>query len=239
MRKLELWSDYTREEVHDIFSPQTKFTAQAGTWGLHGIVRIPDRTGDWVFFVTFGRIQGDHVFDESITDDGVLSWQSQPRQSLKDDIIQELIRHDERLNGIHLFLRTDNRSSYIYLGPLGYLTHDSEREQPVHFQWQILEWPAPAELLERVGLKPMAPLAGSAPGSVVDIIPFTANLLEVVDSPPRRAARVGVTTQEFRQTKAPDYAAKDLRNRRLGMKGEELVLTWERSRLAAAGRQDR
>ena len=60
MRVLKLWDDYTREEVHGIFSPNTRFTPQAGTWGLQGIVRVPARQGDWVFFVTFGQEQGDH-----------------------------------------------------------------------------------------------------------------------------------------------------------------------------------
>ena len=73
MTTLTLWSDYSREEVHSIFSPNTVFTPQAGTWGLRGIVKIPDREGDFVFFVTFGQEQGDHAFDESITTDGVLS----------------------------------------------------------------------------------------------------------------------------------------------------------------------
>jgi hypothetical protein len=55
MRALRLWDDYTREEVHGIFSPNTRFTPQARTWGLQGIVRVPARQGDWVFFVTFGK----------------------------------------------------------------------------------------------------------------------------------------------------------------------------------------
>lgn len=82
MRALIPYEDYSREEVHAIFAPGTAFTPQSGTWGLHGIVPIPNRPGDFVFFVTFGQQQGEHVFDEGITEDGVLSWQSQPRQSL-------------------------------------------------------------------------------------------------------------------------------------------------------------
>ena len=34
---------YNREEIHGIFSPDTDFTPQAGTWGLHGIVKIPEK----------------------------------------------------------------------------------------------------------------------------------------------------------------------------------------------------
>ena len=93
----ELGKEYTRESIHAIFSPQTTFTPQTGTWGLQGMARIPDRQSDWVFFVTFGKEQGDHIFDESITDDGVLSWQSQPAQKLTSKVIQELIHHDERM----------------------------------------------------------------------------------------------------------------------------------------------
>jgi hypothetical protein len=83
MRNLELWQTYSRQEVHEIFSPDTAFTPQTGTWGLQGIVKFPERPGSFVFFVTFGTRQGDHDFDESISDYGVLTWQSQPKQRLK------------------------------------------------------------------------------------------------------------------------------------------------------------
>jgi len=90
MTTLKLWEHYSRSDVHQIFSPDTNFTPQAGTWGLQGMVRIPERAGDWVFFVTYGQRQGEHEFDESITHDGVLSWQSQPAQDLNHQSIKEL-----------------------------------------------------------------------------------------------------------------------------------------------------
>jgi hypothetical protein len=49
MRELILYEDYSREEVHDIFDPESTFTPQAGTWGLQGIVELPNRAGDYVF----------------------------------------------------------------------------------------------------------------------------------------------------------------------------------------------
>ena len=87
MRNLQLNNLYSRKNIHSIFSPQTKFTPQAGTWGLHGIIKIPNRERDFVFIVTYGQSQGEHNFDEGITADGVLSWQSQPRQDLSNKII--------------------------------------------------------------------------------------------------------------------------------------------------------
>jgi hypothetical protein len=138
--KLILYEEYSREEVHSIFSPDTIFTPQAGTWGLQGVVPIPDRPGDWVFFVTFGQTQGEHTFDEGITEDGVLTWQSQPQQSLNDRRVQQWINHDDLTHNIYLFLRTSIERRYAYLGRLKYLEHDRERQRPVYFQWQIIDW---------------------------------------------------------------------------------------------------
>lgn len=152
-QELRLYHDYSRQEVHDIFAPGTPFTPQAGTWGLLGIVKIPDRDGDFVFFVTFGQEQGDHVFREWISEDGVLSWQSQPKQSLADEQIQQFIHHDERRNHIHLFLRTRQGVDYAYLGELKYLWHDPSRERPVWFRWQLLSWPIPPPVRQRMGLR--------------------------------------------------------------------------------------
>lgn len=235
MRTLQLWQEYTREEVHSIFSSDTTFMPQRGTWGMHGMVRVPSRPGDWVFFVTYGQAQGEHVFDESITDEGVLSWQSQPAQQLEDAIIKELIQHDDRINTIHLFLRTKKGNPYGYFGALGYLTHDDSRQKPVHFQWQLLDWPPAAEFLQRVGLKPLASRENlSQPPS-----PRTPASLSVEPVPTLTSkVRTGVGKETFQNRKSPDYAARDARNRDLGLKGELLVITHEKNRLIKAGRSD-
>jgi hypothetical protein len=48
MKILRVGDFYNRRDVNGIFSPNTIFTPQAGTWGLDGIVSIPEREGDWV-----------------------------------------------------------------------------------------------------------------------------------------------------------------------------------------------
>lgn len=93
MKTLKRFDTYSREEVHDIFAPDTTFTPQAGTWGLQGVVGIPNRANDYVFFVTFGKTQGEHEFDEGVTEEGVLTWQSQPRQGLDDKRVQSWIKY--------------------------------------------------------------------------------------------------------------------------------------------------
>ena len=105
MKTLRLHEDYGREDVHDIFDPDSTFTPQAGTWGLQGIIMIPDRPGDFVFFVTFGRREGEHEFDEGISTEGVLRWQSKPQQRLNDPQVTlalcvEVDTHPRRLRSL-------------------------------------------------------------------------------------------------------------------------------------------
>jgi hypothetical protein len=230
---LILYEDYSREDVHDIFAPGTPFTPQAGTWGMHGIVPIPNRPGDYVFLVTLGQQTGKHIFDEGITEDGVLTWQSQPKQSLNDVQIRNFIGHDELKNSIYFFLRTKGGIPYTYLGRLKYLAHDVEREKPVYFKWQILERDIPQETLGRIGLVLTAPgLSSQQPN------PTEPGTLEETSPPPLSPARPGQVTTVFRSLRGVDFAERDARNRELGRAGEELVLRHETDSLIAAGRAD-
>jgi hypothetical protein len=156
-RVLRKYEDYSRREAHDLFSPETIFTPQAGTWGLQGIVPLPKTESSYVFFVTFGRKQGGHEFTEVITADGILTWQSQPKQRVGDKAIRRLILHDEKRERIHLFLRTSSGRPYTYLGVLRYVSHDSTRERPVYFKWQIEDWEISREILKRMDLMLKAP----------------------------------------------------------------------------------
>jgi len=150
--KLTLYEQFTRRQVHDLFDPTSQFTPQAGSWGLWGIVPIPGKIGDYVFFVTFGIEQAGHHFDEWVSRDGVINWQSQPRQGLADRQIQQFLHHDPTNNNIYLFLRTKHTDPYSYLGQLAYHAHDPKRERPVYIQWQILDWNPPLAHLEAIGL---------------------------------------------------------------------------------------
>lgn len=244
MSMLMLHRDYTREEVHAVFAPETKFTPQAGTWGLHGIIEIPDRPGDFVLFVTFGQEQGGHEFDEGISANGLLRWQSQPRQRLADPTIKRLIAHDETRNSIYLFLRTNARignlpTAYTYLGRLKYVTHDADRERPVYFDWQLLDWPIPPEAIERMGLR----LERTGTFGTAELNPEPKTNWEAIrltnsGSPPRQSPRTGVATPQFRGRLGIDYAGREKRNRSLGEAGERLVIAFEKERLTQEGRPD-
>jgi hypothetical protein len=241
MRDLILYDDYSREEVHNIFDPDSPFTPQAGTWGLQGIVRLPERPGDFVFFVTFGQRQAEHEFDEGITPEGVLRWQSQPKQALSDRDIQRLIAHDETRNSIYLFLRTASTRAretvpYTYLGRLKYVDHDHERERPVHFIWQIQEWNISSNVVDRMHLQlesnnsPSTPIPPPTPNGELGLIQ--------VATPSPRNRRAGVSTSAYTRRTKFDHAEQDAMNRRLGLAGELAVLECERLQLVASGRQD-
>ena len=207
---------------------------------MHGIIAIPDRPNDFLFFVTYGQQQGTHVFHEGITDTGVLSWQSQPRQGFRDPHIQQFIHHDALTHTIYLFLRTAVRRPYTYLGRLKYLRHDCEREYPVYFQWQLLDWPPPPDVVRRTHLEVqvVSDVTLSRPAPVPTAHEQASRLVIETYHPPTFQPRQGTTTRAFRAQKGVDYAEADARNRALGRAGECLVLHYERETLMCKGRPD-
>ncbi len=218
MKSLRLHEDYSREDVHGIFDPDSTFTPQAGTWGLQGIITIPDRPGDFVFFVTFGKREGEHEFDEGISTEGVFRWQSQPRQRLDDPQVRQLISHDEDRNNIYLFLRTSARVAdqpmpYTYLGRLKYIAHDMERQQPVYFDWQLLDWPISDIVCRRMALE-LESISGSRQDLEAEeqqeTIGITSGLIEEPapwQSTPSQ--RKGSPTKRFKGHGRGDHAKRD------------------------------
>jgi hypothetical protein len=235
MRDLELWQLYTREDIHGLFVPNKPFTPRAGPWGNAGIARIPETERSYVFLVTFGTHQSGHDFVESITDEGVLSWQSQPQQRLSSPMIQTFIDHDDRTDTIHLFLRTAAGQPYRYFGELGYLEHDEEREQPVYFKWQLLDWPAPTDAL--VGLDPDGPTRPALSATQASVTDTPVSPLVAV-APPERRPTGGTSTRSFQARTLALHPDQDARNKELGLAGEHLVFDYERARLRSAGKPD-
>ena len=228
LKKLELYNEYTREDVYEIFDGGiTKFTRGAGVWGLHGIVKIPNREHDYVFFVTFGQDKLGVEFKESINKDGILTWQSQKRHTLNHPRILEFIHHDHTKHNIYLFLRTSKKSEpFTYMGRLAYISHDPEVEQPVHFKWQLLDW-GEEESVE--GLKLDKTEEHIANEEIV------RNHLIETSLPERKERKERVSSFH---SKHVDFAEKHKKNTNLGLSGELLVLEYTRSQLIQAGRQD-
>jgi hypothetical protein len=51
---------------------------------------------------------------------------------------------------------------YTYLGRLRYLAHDRDRQQPVYFTWQILDWQLSEDVRARIRLTFESTVSGGA-----------------------------------------------------------------------------
>lgn len=232
MKKLIRFQKYSRKDIHDVFSPETKFTPQAGSWGLHGIIRVPGTEKDYIFLVTFKRKQSGFEFDEEIDENGILTWQSQPSQTLKDSRIIDFINHDYLKNNIYLFLRTSDKEDYTYMGLLSYVEHDNQREKPVHFKWQILDWdegdnPKIEKKNEYIKYKEF------------DAAKFVLELNdEGTEYLSKSKYRKGKSTTDFYSNKNIDFEGEIKKNSDLGNKGEDIVVEYEKTMLIKEGRED-
>lgn len=230
MEKLLLHQKYTRENVHAIFDRGvTKFTSGAGIWGLHGIVKIHNREHDYVFFVTIGQDKLGVTFKESLTEDGVLTWQSQKKHTLDHKQIIEFINHDYTKHNIYLFLRPDKKQKdFRYMGRLAYLDHDATLENPVHFKWQVIDWEDGLKF-EEIQFEEIE----ITDTEKENLLPANT-LLET--APPETKERKE-KPRSF-TTKKSDYVTQSSKNQKLGLAGELLVLQYEKDKLIKSGRAD-
>jgi hypothetical protein len=231
------YSFYDRRDVAAALAPAYPFKPQRGSWGISGIVRF-GKGPNYVFFVSFGQTQAGHDFDEAVYSNGIVRWQSQPAQSLTTPMIQKLVGYNHLENDILLFLRTKPDGPYMFMGFLKYVNHDEERERPVHFHWQILEFDSTKDYESLLGLNLEPEPSAAAAIDLPEHRPAVQTLV-VVPAPPASSGVKGVAivTTDFRRSPI-DYEERDRKSRRLGMIGEDLALAYERTELIKAGRQD-
>lgn len=234
MRGLVKYGKYSRRDIHDVFSPDTKFTPQSGSWGLQGIIRVPRTKHDYIFLVTYGKKQSGHQFDENIDENGILTWQSQPSQTLSESRIVDFINHDYLKNNIYLFLRTSDKEDYTYMGLLAYVDHDNQKEKPVYFKWQILDWndDNSNRLINDKKID-------TYEIEKFDAKKFTLELNEEeIEYSYNDQTRNGKNTNEFYSNKNINFEGEIKKNTELGRKGEDIVVEYEKTRLIMEGRED-
>lgn len=224
-----------QEKIYMIFSHQIQISCQEQDLGdYNGIIRVPGTRHDYIFLVTYGKKQSGHEFDESIDENGILTWQSQPSQTLNESRIIDFINHDYLKNNIFLFLRTSDKEDYTYMGLLAYVDHDNQREKPVYFKWQILDWNE--DYLNK--------LINDKKINTYDIKKlntkeFTLNLNEeVTEYSYEKESRQGKSTNEFYSNKNINFEGEIKKNTELGKKGEDIVVEYEKTRLITEGRED-
>ena len=224
---LTKYQEYSREDVHNIFDKNSRYTPRSGKWGLRGIITHPKIKNDFIFFVTFGHKESGFSFNEYVTKTGILTWQSEPKQKLKVPIIQKLITHDATKNNIDLFLRTNEDRRYTYLGRLAYISHDPTREQPVHFTWKILDWNLGADKAKEIGLE----LQPDGPGPLKN----SDNTTTFIQTPPPDFKPI-VRDSKLRTFKGrkTDHAARNQQNTDIGDAGEFAAIEIEKAILRKA-----
>lgn len=235
MGQLIKYNNYSRKEIHDIFSPDTHFTPGAGYWGISGIIKVPGTRRDYIFLVTYGQKQAEHEFNEDIDENGILTWQSQPSQKLTTPQIIELINHDYTTDNIYLFLRTDKNSDYTYMGLLAYVDHDNQRENPVYFKWQILDWNG-QEVKKKV--KNLKVQEEPHEDTNTNNKKFELILKEDNEEYHIDSSRTGKKTEEFYSNKNINFEGEIKKNTELGKKGEDVVVEYEKIMLISRGRED-
>lgn len=226
---LERYKKYDRRELRDFFEPQKKGEKHLGRWQQQGIVEIPGMVNDYAFLVRYGAKQGDYTFDESIDENGILTWQSQPKNSLSTPFIQKLIHHDEQVSTIYLFLATEKKGGYVYVGNLAYVSHDPTKERPVHFKWQILDFNKEA-LIEAMPSLHIVSQDGMNGDN------RTKNQLKETMAPvqiERRGMDRGGMGYHDR-----DFIHETKMNEALGEAGERAILKIEKERLEKAGKKE-
>lgn len=226
VRELRNFDKYTRHEVHDMFSPNTKYVKNSGSWGIHGIVRVPNTLSDYVLFVTLGSSYGKEKYDEGIDENGVLTWQSQKRHDFNSTIIKRLISSNEDRDNLYLFLRTTKKdSNYVFLGKLKYIIHDNIRQNPVYFKWQILEW-------DFNRTKNILNLCIQQPEFNSD---KKKQSLQLTSMPIKLQCDLsGINTNGFRSIDI-NYKTQSEHDVFIGEKGEELVVKYEKEILTSKG----
>lgn len=230
IRKRQLTKNerYSREEIHDIFSPDTVFTKGSGYWGISGIIKVPRTKRDYIFLVTYGREQSKHKFNEGIDKNGILTWQSQPKQTLNDPQIQDFINHNHFTDNIYLFLRNNTKEKYKYIGLLAYKSHDPNREQPVWFKWKIIDWKKVQDNAVFDGDETYRLDNNNNQGDA------QINHKKAVYIPLTRKTRKSKLFSNINI----NFAEEARKNTNLGDKGEYIVVEYEKKRLICEGRED-
>lgn len=221
---LVLYQKYSRQQLNDIFDPDMKFSTGSGRWGGTGIVPHTPRENDFTFIVT---LEDKKTYEDYLTQDGVIFWESQERHDHSSEWIKSFCTHDENINTIYLFMRVANTDDYTFFGPLSFKYCDENTKYPVHFQWKLLDWPLPKNIYQEF----KEHIKGEPLETSPEFEPSNVSLTETTPPKPRSKSR---TTNKSKNSGDVDWAKREQSNRTLGLAGEQLVMQYEVEQLKGA-----
>ncbi|MEZ9016081.1 DUF3427 domain-containing protein [Vibrio lentus] len=215
---LALYQKYTRKQLNDLFDPDMIFSSGAGRWGGTGIVPNTPRENDFTFIVT---LEDKKTYEDYLTKDGIIHWESQERHHQESDWIKSFCTHDENQNTIYLFMRVAKGDDYTFFGPLAFKHCDENTQHPVHFQWHLLNWPLPENVCQEFNEHIKGEEVKTAP-------PLNLSGVSLNETtPPKSDNKKTTFGKNNSQSVTVDWAKREQRNRRLGLAGEQLVIRHE------------
>ena len=120
------------------------------------------------------------------------------------------------------------------MGLLAYVDHDNQREKPVYFKWQILDWNEDNSnrLINEKKIN-------TYDIEKLDTKKFTLELNEEeTEYSYEYESRKGKNTNEFYSNKNINFEGEIKKNTELGKTGEDVVVGYEKTRLIMEGRED-
>lgn len=234
MKRLNRFSEYSRKDLFDLFASKGRFSPGAGTWGLQGIIPIPDREGSYLFLVTQNSGDKSYRYGDKITEDGFVIWHTQNRHSFKSKFVRNLISHDDEIRSIYLFVRKDAKRDYAFLGALKYISHNPTQQNPCVFYFQINEGPVPAHQAKRIGVELVKDAA------LFPIVQSSARdhrAPEGLSETPKPKGKQDLFSgaSSFATIKSGARSRKEERQKEIGDIAEELVLAFEIDELEKKG----
>ncbi|HHF2880473.1 DUF3427 domain-containing protein [Vibrio alginolyticus] len=214
---LVLYQKYSRQQLNDIFDPDMDFSTGSGRWGGTGIVPHTPRENDFTFIVT---LEDKKTYEDYLTQDGVIFWESQERHDHSSEWIKSFCTHDENINTIYLFMRVAATDDYTFFGPLSFKHCDENTQYPVHFQWILLDWPLP----ESVRQEFVDHIKGDTVETPATFEPRNVSLTQT--EPPKPRSKKPASNGGYKQGEV-DWAKREQNNRKLGSAGEKLVIHYE------------
>jgi hypothetical protein len=132
-------------------------------------------------------------------------------------------------------------SLILNLGELAYVGHDPKREKPVHFSWQLRNWPIPIHILRHMRLDIEGDDLKSWEQSTPQSLPSTEmnKIAEGVTLLQLRDVRTsGPSKRRFLPRIDINFSKKSEAASELGRLGENLVVTHEKESLKDIDRPD-
>lgn len=233
-----LLSKYNRKEISQLFEPGSKFTVGSGRWGISGIIKLKNETDDLIFIVTIEKPHSGNPYEDSLTDDGLLHWETQKKMDIDSVFVNRLRAHDHNTSNIHLFLRYQEKTDYTYLGLLAYEWYDQFSTEPVRFKWRLLNNQAVKDFKYIQNLRStLQSQAADEQSEKFDVNAITGELVGFPSA--KKSNKISKKGKgNINGELQPDWASADERNRTLGDRGEQLVMKFEEDKLKKLGHFD-